>query len=87
MSSDMSISQRVVRAKTKKLLRRIVDKPFSPGLVRGFQTWYSGFDNSMERNVIYQHSMGMMMDAERRLKLLKESLQKDIFKRGGNGNG
>lgn len=77
------LSEKTVQMRLARILAELVKRPFHPGVIYTFGTWYRGFKTPQEREVIQRCTSVMLIDAERRLKLLKEALQVEVFRKGG----
>lgn len=77
-----SLSEKMVQVKLGKVLEKILHKQITEKSAWGFRKWYRSFQTPQEQEIIYKYSMTILLDTERRLKLLKESLKRDVFRRG-----
>ncbi len=81
---ERSLTKKVVRRRLNGVIKAVFrDTDFSPTAMKGFEAWADTYSNKDERGLIKAFAMAYVVDAERRLKLVKEKLKSDVFREGG----
>lgn len=88
MSTERSITKHAVRLKMLRLTKDLMrTKRFSRyGIVAGFHRFVKPYElPPQERELIEQYFFEVLVETEKRLKVLREILEDDIFHRRGHG--
>jgi hypothetical protein len=79
---ERSLSKLVVRRKLSRILKAVFrDHPLSPTITKGFEAWADTYSNKNERELIEAFALAYLFDTERRLKLIREKLKSDVFRK------